>query len=85
MESLCLIKYSCANKIEYFKNVKKKNHKMSQKGIEIQRNGGKNDVGFWNKHAYDAQHFISLKIVFSIHGLTMKIFDHFVEVVFILE
>lgn len=84
MESLCLIKYSCANKIEYFKNVKK-NHKMSQKGIKIQRNGGKNDVGFWNKHAYDAQHFISLKIVFSIHGLTMKIFDHFVGVVFILE
>ena len=59
---------------------------MSQKGIKIQRNGGKNDVGFWNKHAYDAQHFfISLKIVFSIQGLTMKIFDHFVGVVFILE
>ena len=58
---------------------------MSLKGIKIQRNGGKNDVGFWNKHAYDAQQFISLKIVFSIHSLTLKIFDHFVGVEFILE
>lgn len=58
---------------------------MSLKGIKIQRNGGKNDVGFWNKHAYDAQQFISLKIVFSIRGLTLKIFDHFVGVEFILE
>ena len=58
---------------------------MSQKGIKIQRDGGKNDVGFFFFFAYDAQHFISLKIVFSIHGLTMKIFDHFVGVVFILE